>query len=263
MSKVSSSILGAPQDLFISTVNQQADLGALMTTGDGRFFRYAQAGASALVAGTVLQSPATVSNHLQLTPAALVATENANTGAPASTSVGTNVYPVLTVTLGGTAATVNQYAGGWVVVSADGGSGGLLGPQYQIISHPAQTNGSGTLALTLGDANFNKITTSAKIDLVANPHAGVIINPASLSGTVAGVAIIPTTALYFGWVQVAGIASVLNDADGTISQGVAVTPSTTVAGAVEAISSTLQTIGIATQAILASTNGAVKLTGLL
>ncbi len=268
MSKVGSSILGAPQDLYISTSNQQADLGALMTTGDGRFFRYVQAGASALVAANLLQGPAQVANNIQLTPTAAGATVVANTGSPASVSVGTNVYPTLTVTLGGTAVTANQYAGGWAVVSLDNGSGGLLGQQAQIISHPAQSSGSGAVTLTLGDQLFNKITASAKIDLVLNPSAGVIQCPAtgSLTGGLAGVAIIPTTAAYYGWIQVAGAGTLTNDAEGTITVGTSVGPSDATAGAVEIsdlVASGFPAIGIALTTGTASQCFAARLINLL
>ncbi len=267
MSKVGSSILGAPQDLYISTSIQQSDLGATMTTGDGRHFRYAQAGGSALIAANLLQSPAQIANHEQLTPTAAAATIVANTGSPASVSVGTNVYPTLSVTLGGTAATVNQYAGGWAVVSVDAGSGGLLGQQVQIISHPAQTSTSGVLVLTLGDQLFNKITASAKIDLVPNPYAGLIQCPAtgSLTSGPAAVAVYPTTASYFGWVQVAGVATVTNDAEATITVGTSVGPSDATAGAVEIsdlVASGFAAIGIAQETGLASQAFAARLINL-
>lgn len=263
MAKVGSSILGAPQDLFVSTSNQQADYGALMTTGDGNFYRYAYTGATALVAGTLLQGPAQITNHHQLTPTAVSATIVSNTQAPASTSVGTNVYPTVTVTLGGTAATVNQYAGGRLVVSADAGSGGLLGPSYTILSHPAQTSTTGTLTLTLAEGIFNNITASAKIDLIQNPYNGVVIYPTTATGTVAGAAIMPTTINYYGWVQVAGIASLLNDAGGTITVGNTVVPSTSVAGAVKSTTGTLPVVGIAAETAAASVNSAFKLQNIL
>lgn len=263
MAKVGSAILGAPQDLFVSTSIQQADLGALMATGDGNLYRYAYTGATALVAGTLLQAPAQITTHQQLTPTATAATIVANTQSPASTTVGTNVYPTITVTLGATnAVTANQYAGGWVSVSADSGSGGLKGPKYSIISHPA-ASAAASLTLTLGEGIYNLITTSAKIDLIPNPYNGVVINPTTGTGAVCGSAIMPTTVNYYGWVQVDGIASLLNDAGGTITVGNTVVPSTSVAGAVKSATGTLPVVGIATQTAIASVNSLFRLEGLL
>lgn len=253
-------ILGAPQDLFLSSTVQGADLGSTMTTGDGRFFRYAYAGATALVAGTVVQGPARIANHLQLTPTATAATTTVNTGAALLTGLGS--YPTVQVTLGATAATANYYAGGTLNVTLDGGSGGLPGFQYQIQSHPAALSG-GTLVLTLSDAIQNLITTSAKIDLVPNPNNGVVIYPTTGTGAVAGVAVTSTPINNYGWIQVGGNASVLNDAGGAITVGNTVIPSTSVAGAVKSATGTLPVIGVAATGITASQNGTVKLLGIL
>ncbi len=263
MAKVGSAILGAPQDLFVSTSNQQADLGALMATGDGNWYRYAFTGATALVSGTLLQAPAQITTHQQLTPTATSATIVANTQAPASTTVGTNVYPTITVTLGATnAVTANQYAGGWVSVSADSGSGGVKGAKYSIISHPAAA-AAASLTLTLGEGIFNLVTTSAKIDLITNPCNGVIIAPTTLTGAPVGVAIMPSTINFYGWIQVGGIASILNDAGGTITVGNSVVPSTTVAGAIKSATGTLPVIGVSTQTAIASVNSLFRLDSLL
>lgn len=266
MSKVSSAILGQPQDLFVSTSKQQADLGALMTTGDGNFYRYALNGASALVTGNLLQSAAQIADHKQLSPTAAVsATIQSNTGTAASLTVFPNTYPQVTVTLGATAATANYYANGWLVVSKDSGSGGLEGPKYQIESHPA-ASASATLALSLGDGIFNDITTSALIDLVANPYSGVVANPTTATGIPVGVAVYPMTAAYYGWVQVAGIAQMLVEANGSadVAVGDTVIPSTTTAGSVKvATGSQLTTVvGRAIQTEVYSAVGTFSLVGM-
>src|SRR4030095_13880383 len=58
----------AGQGQFLSSARSQAVLGTRMPTADGRVFRYCQAGGSALVAGTVVQGPATLAQHLGNTP---------------------------------------------------------------------------------------------------------------------------------------------------------------------------------------------------
>lgn len=241
MSKLSSTALGSPQDLLVSSTVQGADLGTAMTTGDGRYFRYCLVGGTSLVTGTLIQAPAQVANHIQLTPVA---------AAVGATQV--------TVTLGATAATANQYYNGLLVVSLDGGTGGVKGYAYQISGHPAAAS-SGSLTLTLSDPLLNLITTSAKIDLVLNNYSGVIINPTTGSSAPVGAAIWVLPTATYGWIQTQGPASVLNDAGGAITVGNDVTPSTSVAGAIKSLTGTLPTIGTAVTSITASQNGTVRL----
>lgn len=242
MSKLSSTALGSPQDLFVSSTVQMTDLGTAMTTGDGRYFRYVLAGGTTLVAGTLIQAPAQVANHIQLTPTAAAAV--------GATQV--------TVTLGATAATLNQYYNGELVVSLDAGTGGVKGYSYQISANPAALS-SGTLTLTLSDPLLNLITTSAKIDLVLNAYSGVIINPTTGSASPVGAAIWALPTATYGWIQVQGNASVLNDAGGAITVGNDVSPSTSVAGAIKSLTGTLPTVGTASTSITASQNGTVRL----
>lgn len=229
-------------DLFASSTTQNGmQLGGFATCGDGRYFRYMYAGAVALAAGKLQQGPAQVANHIQLTPtaAAIGATQ-------------------VTVTLGATAATANQYAGGYLVVSLDGGTGGVPGYSYQISSHPAAAL-SATLVLTLADPLLNLITTSAKIDLVLNPYNGLIVYPTTGTGSPVGVAVVATPINNYGWVQVAGPAPVLNDAGGAITVSNDVVPSTSVAGAVKSLTGTLPTVGTAITSITASQYGTIRL----
>lgn len=83
-------------DLTLNSSIQMHNLGERAVTPDGRSFRYVKAGGTALVPGKLYQAPAEVTNHQNLAPTDAVAI--------GATS--------LTVTLGATAATANQYAGG-------------------------------------------------------------------------------------------------------------------------------------------------------
>jgi len=244
MSSLSSDITVTPQDLFsqISNVSTTVpyntgtpQLGVRAVTGDGREFRYVQAGATALVVGKLYSTAAQVTNHHRLVTAA---------AAIGATS--------LTVTLGGTAATLNQYLGGWAIVETD--SGGTPGYQYQIASNPAQATTTGTLVLTLADPVFVAISSSATVTLIPNPYSGVIISAASATGAPVGGAIFPVTASYYGWVQVKGAATILSD--GAITVGVAAVKSGSVAGAVAALSSTLAPVGVALETTVDTDYGA-------
>ena len=229
------------QGLFVQSASQEHILGEIIRSPDGRVFRYVKAGAVDLVVGKLQQSPAEITNHQNL-------------AVPATAALSTTV----TVTLGATAVTANQYAGGYAIITATPG----VGYQYLIKSHPAASGGA-TCVLTLEDPIQVALTTSSKIDLVANPYNGVIVNPTTATGIPVGVAISVITAGYYGWIQTGGIASVL--ASGALGVGNTVSASVDIAGAVKVIDSTSTTtikpavVGEAATGVADQQYGAVKL----
>lgn len=202
-------------------------VGQKFSTADGREVVLVQNGAVALVAGNLIQGPASIgANHTGL---AVVA--NAAIGATQ-----------ITVTLGGTAVTANQYQGGYAVISAGTG----LGQTLRIASHPAQTGGSSNVVLTLEDPLSVAITSAtSKVSLTLNPYGsqygvalgthGVVISPTTSTGPTVGVTIYPipattTSVLSYGYIQTRGPVACLNDANTAI--GLDVMPSSGTAGAV-------------------------------
>lgn len=227
MSRLTQPGQGAPLELF--QTSSDASLGTLtgakFYSADGREFALVQNAGTALDAGKTVQSPAQITNHSNLTTA---------TAAIGATQV--------TVTLGGTAVTANQYAGGYLIINAGTGAGQTL----KIASHPAQSSTTGTVVVTLEDAL--KVATAVadtKSCLRFNPYGspngtalstfGVIVTPTTVSGQVLGVALYPIAAttssvLSYGLIQTKGPIAVLNDANTGI--GVDVMPSSNTAGAV-------------------------------
>ncbi len=197
------------QGLYDSSSTQLHPLGTLGTDGNGRYFRYAKAGAVALVRGNVVQGPAQITTHDQLTPAAA--------------AIGAEK---ITVTLDSTNdATENYYAEGLAVIDTTPGLGQFL----PIIGHPlvaASAAGVFSLGTTLEVA----LTTSSRVTLVPNPYRGVIASPTTLTGPVVGVAIAAIAAGEFGWVAVRGSFGVL--IAGTPAVGAAVGVPGSAAGAV-------------------------------
>src|SRR3990167_9167279 len=110
------------QELYVSSATQEHELGELRVDRQGRKFRYCLVGGTSTVAGNLYQSIAQVANHQNLTvvPGPVNSKE-------------------IVAILGGTAATVNQYAGGWVTVTVTPG----LGYSYKIKGHAAQTSTTG------------------------------------------------------------------------------------------------------------------------
>lgn len=189
-------------------------LGELMYAPDGRKFRYVYAGASALVAGQLQQAPAEDTGDQNIAPTA------ASVGALSITTSDT-----MTVT-------ANQYAGGWMTVTVTPG----VGIMYKIKQHAAATAAAATFELE--DEIQVALTTTSRLDFVPNPYNGVVVAPTTLTSAVVGIAVNDLTLNQYGWIQSGGPGVIRNDAAGALTVGVAVMPSTSVAGSVR-----LQTAG--------------------
>jgi hypothetical protein len=199
----------AARNLFSSSATQEHNLGERFTTSDGRVFRYCKAGAAALVVGNVIQAPAEIANHQQLTPVA------AAVGAVQ-----------IVAALGATAATANQYAGGWAIIDTTPG----LGYAYPISGHAAvDASGNITLNLERDSPIQVALTTTSRVSLQANPYNGVIQAPVTtLTGAVVGAAVYPIAIGEYGWLQTHGPGALL--IGGTPGPGTAIVSPGTSAG---------------------------------
>lgn len=223
----------APLGLFgVNGANTTTDaqlstlLGNVWSSDDGRIFTLVQVGGTAIASGLLVQSPASIgANHtgLTLSTAAIGATQ-------------------ITATLGGTAVTANQYAGGFLVISAGTG----IGQTLKIASHPAQTSTSGTVVLTLEDPlSVATLTSDSKGSLTLPQYgsqngtdvttSGVVVNPTTQTGRIIGATIYPlaastSTIPTYGFIQTSGAVGVTNQGATAISLDLM--PSASVAGAV-------------------------------
>lgn len=191
-------------------------VGTRWDTSDGREIILASVATGTTVAsGKLYQDPAQITNHHNMAVTAYTA-YSANGNVPAK----------VTVTLGATAVTANQYAGGFVLVNDATGEGQML----RIASHPA-ANLSTSLVITLEDGANTALTTSSEVSLIPPHGKGVIITPTAVTGAIVGVALCPIAATEYGFFVCKGLTNCLGD--GTITVGSAVSPSNAVAGAVE------------------------------
>ena len=189
------------------------NVGSRGVSNDGREYRYAKVGTPATVVGYLYQSAAEITNHQDLTPTA--------TAALASNT--------LIATLGATAATANQYAGGFAVVTVTPDIGYL----YRISGHAAVLS-SGIITLTLDDLiRGADITTTSRIDLYPNPYNGIIIVPTTASSAPVGVAVTAITLAQYGWIQTKGPGVVVADAGAACVVGTSIVASNQTAGCVE------------------------------
>ena len=221
-------------DPFSTETSPSHSLGTIGITPDGRKFRYAEVGGTALVAGNLLQNAAEATDSQALAVAA------ASIGA-------TSITTTTTVTV-----TANEFENGYVVVTVTPG----LGNVYRIKSHPAAT--TATVVITLYDPIEVALTTDSRIDMVHNPFANVIQWPATETGTPVGVAFIAAAADTFTWIQTGGVAAVLQE--GATAVGAAVRASGGTAGAVIDDATIAQAeVGTAVTGIASGENGAIFL----
>lgn len=219
MSRITQKGATGPLEVFQTStdVSLETLVGARFDLSDGREVILVQAEASTTVAsGKLYQSPAVVANHQNIAVTAFTA---ASATGPAR----------VTVTLGATAATANQYAGGVLIVNDNNGEGQTL----QIASHPA-ADASASLVVTLADNPITAITTASEICLIANPANGVIINPTTATGNPVGIALYPIAAGAYGFLVSKGLVAALSDATAP-AVGTAIAASVATAGAIGAV----------------------------
>ena len=224
---------------YASSTTPEHQLGTIGYSPDGRKFRYALNNSSAAaVAGELQQMRAEDTGDQSLLVAATAV------GATQVTTVGT------------VSVTANQYSGGYLVATGEGGTGNGL--YYRIKSHPAAT--SAVVTLTLADPILVALTTSTQIDLVPSPYDGVLQSVTGVNSQPAGIAMIALAASAYGWLQTGGPGVGWADASGAITVGVNVTSSNQTAGCLEdADTDTQPIVGVSMTGIAQAECGMVYL----
>lgn len=186
-------------------------IGSKMMLRDGRVYRFGKLGAVAALEGKVYQNVGPTTNHTALVTAAAVA---------GATSV--------TVTLAGTLVTKDQYAQGYLFVESSTG----LGQVFKIKSHPAAAS-TATCVITLhNDTPVRTALASTSISdlFLRRADTGALVHPSPPTFELLGVPAYPLAANKYGWFQVGGFCSVLEE--GTCLPGDWVVASLTADGAV-------------------------------
>lgn len=228
----------SPQDIAKVSSDALTNLGQVGVTPDGRIFRYAKAGGTALDPGKLCVAATVVANHENIavaSAAAVGATE-------------------VTVTLGATAATENQYAGGHLIINDAAGEG----TAYLISGHPA-ADASASLVVSLAEPVRVALTTSSEASLQKNPWDSVVISATDQADMPVGIPVVSIAASNYGWIQTGGVAAGL--ADETLAVGSELTIGSSVAGALEVVDAVAEPIvGKAIQAGVDTEYRAVFLT---
>jgi len=181
-----------------------------MVLPDGRVFYYGQTD-GAQTAGAICQSAVGVANHdMDL------ATNTASAGDKS-----------VTVTVGGTAATEDQYKDGYMYVNDGTGEGHI----YKIRQHDAiSSSGSGAINLYDGDPILTGFAAATIVGLAKNPYKDFIVYPTTATGHAVGVAATDFDDDDFGWLQTWGPAAVLCDVAFVIGNHVRVSDNTAGSG---------------------------------
>lgn len=209
------------QGLYETFTDQRHVLGEKVFSNDGRTFRYVKAGASALVPGNVIQSPAITAAHVNWTPATL-------------SVAGDTTFITTALTF-----VANEYSNGYLVIEK-----GTLGVGQTLLikSNPVSTAAVATF--TLADAVQVTSTGTVTHSLVRNPYVNVIQMPVTTgTGTAMGAAIAAIPAASFGWICSRGITGVLADGAQTVGVTAAAVPAAA-AGAAKVMAATLFQIGV-------------------
>ena len=174
---------------YAESATQLFPLGSKLIYGNNTY-RYVGIGGTAVTAGKLLQQPAVVSDH-------------ANMSATAAVAAGETAISVET---GGTDITLNQYANGYLWVNDVAGEGQML----RVKSNPAHDHSADpSIVITCYDALATALTTNSQLTLLADPSNDLIVAPATETGALMGATVIDLTADYFGWAVISGPAALL------------------------------------------------------
>lgn len=193
--------VASPQSVYETFASPKHALGTKAFLDDGTFY-YARAGATALSRCLLNTRSARVANH--------VSVAWASGGAANSNKV--------TVTLGATAATANQYADGILFIHDGTGSG----TKRKIKSHPA-ADASATLELTMYDNLDVASVTGDEVTLVANLYGATIVHPGNAAPIIVGVPQVAVPISDYYWAQTWGPGLVQGDGS-TFVDGIDVVP---------------------------------------
>lgn len=175
------------QGLYETSTTKKECLGAKRITEDGREFRYCKAGGT-LIPGGATYGPALTANHVA----------QIQTSGAANAVGATNV----TVYVGATAVTANQYDDGYLLVYRT--TSGTAGMMYPILSHTTSSAGSETITVTLKEPLEVATYTTCYLSLIPNPWSSCIA-ATDIATSYTGQAFVACASGSYCWVQTGGL----------------------------------------------------------
>ena len=173
------------------TSTQKQKLGTKMVFPDGREYRYAHNGGSAIAEGLAVASEALVAHH-----------GSDGDLAVATTAAGSRT---ISVTVEGTAAAKDLYAEGYLWFNLAATS---VHEFYKIEKHDAfDSSGAATVTLDEQSGLHQAVTNGTDtVGMMKSPYKDVIVATAAVAERPIGVTVNNFTAAYYGWIQTKGFA---------------------------------------------------------
>lgn len=227
------------QDVRSTSTTKSEQFGSIGVTQDGRVYRYGSAASGAAL------------NEGELAVNADLVADHTNKLVQAAAAVGDTE---VSVSLGATAATADQYAEGFLNIQDNAGEA----VAYLIASHGAAAL-STTLKVFLSEPIVQALTTSSEYTLMKSPWKDTVIAATDQADAPVGVPNVEIAASSFGYLQTRGVCSV--KCDEAFARGAALTTGTGTAGEVEALDAAGEPqIGVALQTGVDNEHTAVFLT---
>lgn len=192
------------EEMMTQRATQKFPLGTVGRMVDGRSFRYAKNGGTALRAGSVVQA---------IAPLGWSAGGTSGPLALESGTTQTSTWKTLQLeTTFSTLVAKDYFKDGWLYVSSTGHVA-TCGQPLQIKTSKAHTASSTLLELTLKDGEHLTVTLNTSdnsFSLMPNPYSAVIVvtQGAAPTGPIMGVPPMAITTSYYFWLQTWGIAPV-------------------------------------------------------
>lgn len=197
------------QSIYEASATQEYMLGTKYEAPDGRVFRYAKAGAVALVQARMNQSGITTAGYFT----AVVQTGYARAVGDKDIRVLVNTGAIAAGDIG---AVENAFSGGWLVCNKV--SPAVLGDIYGIIA--SKMYDETHIDLKLATAWRNAMLATGEVTLTLNKFYGSLVFAAyDATAPANGVALCPVPASYFYWSQTKGPAPLLVDGSETYDIG--------------------------------------------
>ncbi len=189
------SILLKGKEIYRETADKRHPLGTRAYTRDGRVFRYARNGGTALTVGKLITARAPIaslSDDLSVNAGVTSGAESIN----------------ITIT---SVTSANYYSEGYLFVNSGAGEGQMA----QILSHTSASTGSTILdrmnivfqhgaVLTTAISTGASGTTDSEVGIIPNPYDRAIVAAATVTGVPLGITPRAVTANYYFWVQTWG-----------------------------------------------------------
>jgi hypothetical protein len=192
--------------VYESTSDQEHELGTKLVYTDGRVFRYARNGGTALAKALMTTSQALNARSV----------DELQSTSGTSQEVGDQEIDI-DVTTGGTWVE-NEYSGGYMVVNKATG----IGDMYKIMAQKIDDSDDTLMRVLLETPLLTAFDATTEVTLVQSPWREVDVMPTTAEGTPAGIPLVTIPVNYFGWLQTGGYAPCYVDTGEALVKGEAV-----------------------------------------